>query len=206
MSKVYTGIDSSEIYRGYLYWAAIPFTRSLPLEIVEDVKPKDDQDSVYKIIKDLDGFNFDKIGDNDFTFELKVVVPHKIRIALVLQNDFYNHNPDYHQVFVAPIQTLHRENKSKSFIKKLTIENELPNAHYLGIETGHEAFVNLGDIKRIHKSLILKPFREKEIDNEIMNELCKKLSILLDIKEIAACDECKFKCENCALKNMAVNK
>lgn len=203
MSKLYKGIDYSDIFRGYLYWTAIPFTRSLPFEIIEDVKQNDEEDSIYKVIKGLEGFDFNDLETDEV---IKVLVPHKIRIGLILQNDIYNHDMNYHQVFVAPIQTLHREGKSKTFLHKLTQENNLPNAHYLGIETGHESFVNLGDIKRVHKSLILKRFNSKEIKADTMNELCRKLSVLLDIKEIAACEDCKFKCENCVLKDMAVNK
>jgi len=206
MFKVFQGVSYTEILRGHLYWSAIPFTKGRPLDFLEDFSQLGNGERSCKVVNKEVGFEceIDDITQEPKT-EVSVIIPHKVRIALVLQNDFLNHHASYHQVFVAPIQTLHREGKTKSFIEKLTIKNEYPQYHFIGEETGREAFINIGDIKRIHKSLLLEKFREEELDQDIIKEVCNKLSSLLEIKEISACQDCKMKCENCDLKKSTIN-
>ena len=207
MIKIFQGVGYSEILRGHLYWSAIPYTKGRPLDFLEDFKELDDGTNICKVVKKENGFECEIDEETQEPMsEVKVIIPHKVRIALVLQNDFLNHHSAYHQVFVVPIQTLHRAGKTKTFLDKLAIRNEYPQYHYIGEETGREAYVNIGDIKRIHKSLLLERFRPEQINVDVMTEICNKISFLLDIKEIPVCHDCKRNCANCDLKKIIVNK
>lgn len=206
-----TQLPYSDINRGFIYLAAIPFTDPRPLnffipcnECTQNQYCTSKTGDCGKAERKSGGFE-PQINSQTGRYEARVVpviVPHKARLVVVFQADKYNHASDYHQVFVAPIQTLHRDVKTRELAEHLTGPNDLPQLHYIGLTTGQEAFINLADLKRIHKSLLLAKRSVKSIDLPIMRDATIKLAKLVDVKEIEECQNCQRKCENCTLKQM----
>lgn len=211
MSKFFKGIQSKDIFLGNIYTTIIPFSTPQPLSLFESCTTCESNKMCngfnencgrkYNDGQDFDRDKMSQFQNNDS--EISVIVPHKIRPAVVIQPDDYNHRDNYPFVFVAPIQTLHREKIQAKKLKKI-LANELPQLHYIGDHTGHEAYINISDIKRLHKSFLLEKHSSDPFSDDIMLEVLIKISSLLGMGKgkIAACKTCEMNCDNCSLKNM----
>lgn len=146
-------------------------------------------------------------NEDDDSYMAQIIVNHKIRPVVVLQNNEYNHRTNFDSVIVLPIQSLKRDGRNPGFLNKLTINNTIPQLHYLGIHTGKESYITLTDIKRLHKTYLLDHFKSPPLQDNVLEDICLKLSELLDVKKIPACNECKMNCDNCDYKKaVAVNE
>ncbi|WP_027410467.1 type II toxin-antitoxin system PemK/MazF family toxin [Anoxybacteroides tepidamans] len=183
-----SGINYSEIKRGHIYLAAIAYSDGRPLNFFEPMP--DLGENIGKVVTKPHGFEAetDERGIQRAK-EVSVIVKHKARLAVVLQNDLFNSNEDYHHVYVAPIATIHPSLEKSDLIKRLKEKNDIPQLHYIGEHTGRPAYINIGDIKRIHKSLLLEKKGYPPIDNDQLNIIGEKICTLLEIKRITQSEE-----------------
>lgn len=212
MSEI-TKIPYDKIKWSHVYLAAIPYTKPRPLKFFETCGTctaekhcsEKTVDCGKLVLKD---YGFEPVKNPETgkweATEVLVAIPHKVRPAVVIQIDEINADKTYHQVYVAPIQSLFTI-KNPEHMERVKKENDVPFFHYITGATDHDSVIVVSDIKRIHKSLLLKETKGiiSTNDMEIVGE---KISALLDIKKIAACEECDKNCENCLLKKQAVNK
>ncbi len=212
--SVSLSVDHLQIFRGKIYWTAIPFSQPNPLVFFESCSTCSEStgctnaknDCGRSIKRDV-VFNKNLLKTTESGKSIaSVIIPHKIRPAIILQKDLYNHRTDYDSIIVLPIQSLYREKKSPSFLQKLTVENSIPQLHYIGMHTGNESFVSLSDIKRLHKTYLIEPMAIPPITEESIIEMCNKLADLLDVKQIPACKDCHRNCDNFTFKKAAVNE
>lgn len=192
MENEIRNIDYKDINRNSLYWVAIPFSEERPLKIFE------------KLENTVNAGN--KLDENNNTFDgsinefgrkqseiIDVVVRHKRRLAIVIQDNKFNHDKNYGYVYVVPLTTF---NKNKKRIKLIKENMDIPNYHYVGFVGNEESVANIGDVKRIHKSLLLETTKYKSLKNEIMEDVCKKVAIMLKVEKLEKCDECIYNYEN----------
>lgn len=184
-------LDYETINRGNVYWAAIPFSEERPFKIFSLLKNA----SVTGKKKNEDEFTFDGSIDEDgkrHSDEIDVVVRHKRRMAIVVQDDNFNHDKDYDFVYVVPLTTFNSNSDKIAYFKE---NKDNPSFHYVGKINGKESVANISDIKRIHKSLLLDYTYSTLISDENMKDICVKIGTFMQIDEIEKCKECKYNYE-----------
>ncbi|WP_035290288.1 type II toxin-antitoxin system PemK/MazF family toxin [Clostridium sp. KNHs214] len=183
-------VSNNEIKRGKIFWSAIPFSEQRPLIIYDSIKNA----SYTGKIHEENNLDFNSINERKQSNEIDVIIRHKRRMALIVQNDKFNNDADYPFVYVIPITTFGGNKEKINYVKN---NPELPNFHYLGNLTGKESVINISDIKRIHKSLLLEDSNFKiNDDGKIMIDVCKKIGYYMNIQQIEKCKECKYNYEN----------
>ena len=211
MSKFYRGVKIEELKVGNIYRTAIPFTVTQPLKFFQgcsECKNKKTCNTAYddcgKAVIDPNGLNRDNVLDSEEE-TLSIVVPHKVRPAVLIESETYLRKGSFPYVFMAPIQTLHREGKDARYLKKLIEKNSYPTVHYIGEHTGRESVVSVSDIKRVHISMLLEPHEANPFADDILIEIYRKLGDLVgfDKGKISACQTCEMNCDNCELKKLA---
>lgn len=157
----------SEIRRGWMYEAAIPFVGKRPLDFF--IPDPNDQ---YR------GTVIGKNGDFRPSEIQQVVVRLKPRKVVVVSQDKNNSNNAIHNITVAPISSIEPEEREKDWYK-LAVEGTHPFFVYLPEEvTGKECFVNVSSITTIHKNLLLN----SKIDlSEYMPSVDDKLEYYLSL-------------------------
>ena len=78
-------MPTSTFLRGQLYWAAVPYLPEKPLDVLRRSQAG----------------------------ELRVALTFKLRPVLAVQSDFYNAQPRYNYLVVAPVHSLKAEDKAK---------------------------------------------------------------------------------------------
>lgn len=167
---------------------AIQFTEQRPLGIF---KPLDDENNGIKIEEDSQTFigRFNPQKGRKESEIVDVIIRHKRRMVTVIQsNDSIGS-----YIYVLPITTY-----GGNDLRILDIKNnpERPQYHYIGNITGKEAVVNVSDMKRIHKSLLMQKLGTVEIGKEDMEIIGKKLATLMEIERLEKCSECEQNYEN----------
>lgn len=197
-------VPYDDIKRGKLFNVAVPFTNGRPLSFVmEDPINK----NVFRIVKKDDGFEpvTDPRTGKKKAPVLKIVTEYKLRPAIVIQDDEWNHKSEYHSVIVLPISSIYEEDKKDPITQRMIEKNDLDGVHFLGNTTGREAYVTINDPKRLHKNLLFKTRNEIIFPDKVMEDIMIKFAKCFSIKKIVQCKECEKNCETCALK-LAVNK
>lgn len=134
----------SEIRRGLMYEAAIPFVGKRPLDFFIP-----DPDNQYR------GTVVGKNGDFRPSEIQQVVVRLKQRKVVVVSQDSNNTNNAIHNITVAPISSIEPHERDKEWYK-LAVNGTHPFFVYLPEDiTGKECFVNVSSITTIHKNLLL---------------------------------------------------
>ena len=193
-------ISYDKIKRRSFFLAGIPFSDGEPLDFFVpclNSKCTETKDYCGMAVNTLSGFGpeIDPKTGRQISPEVNVIVKHKARLVIVMQLDHLNQQSNYHHVIVVPVYSL---DKLGTELKKQVLEkNDIPLLHYINNITGKPAYIDLADIKRIHKSLLLESKSYAPVSNEEMNKICQKLSVLLDIKKIAECETCDKRCDNC---------
>lgn len=181
-------VPDEEIKRGHIYWGAIQFTEQRPLGIF---KPLDDENNGIKIEEDSQTFigRFNPQNGRKESEIVDVIIRHKRRMVTVIQSD----DSIGSYIYVLPITTY-----GGNDLRILDIKNnpERPQYHYIGNITGKEAVVNVSDMKRIHKSLLMQKLGTVEIGKEDMEIIGKKLAALMEIEKLEKCSECEQNYEN----------
>ncbi|MBW9156287.1 type II toxin-antitoxin system PemK/MazF family toxin [Clostridium tagluense] len=186
-------VKNDEIKRGMFYWAAIPYTEERPLFIFEKIgKAKYTGKKKYENIKTFDG-KFSSLRNKIESEEIDIIIRHKRRLVLVVQNDEYNSKEGYKFIYVIPITT---HGKDKEKIEYAKNNDKIPHFHYIGQATNEESIANIGDIKRIHKNLLLETTTYDALSETLMTEICKKIGTLMEIGELEKCKECIYNYEN----------
>ncbi|MDF9574919.1 type II toxin-antitoxin system PemK/MazF family toxin [Bacillus cereus] len=176
-------VSSEQIKQGNIYEAAIPFSDGRPLTFFE-ADPKLGE-NIGRAVKKDHGFEpeYDKETRTNKARIVSVIVKHKTRLCVVLQNDLFNENENYDHVYVAPIATIHPREEKTELIERLKEKNDIPQLHYIDSHTGRPAYVNIGDIKRIHKSLILKTTSHSPLSSKAMRDISQKIQKLMGVNE-----------------------
>ncbi|HCL4447341.1 TPA: type II toxin-antitoxin system PemK/MazF family toxin [Clostridium botulinum] len=196
-------VPNEEIKRGRVFWAAVPFTDERPLKLFEYIENAKYTGKIKK--EDILSFsgNISNIKVGRKSDEINVVTKYKRRMVLVVQNEEYNKNENYQFVYVVPLTT-YGGNKYK--IDNVKNNPNFPNVHYLGELTNKESVANIGDIKRIHKSLLIQTTKYKINDEKMMNAICEKIGHMMQIEKIEKCEECKYNYENYIKTKDVANK
>ncbi|MFE6134854.1 type II toxin-antitoxin system PemK/MazF family toxin [Bacillus sp. NPDC057893] len=176
-------VSSEQIKRGNIYEVAVPFSDGRPLTFFE-ADPKLGE-NVGRAVKKEHGFEpeYDAKTSTKKARIVSVIVKHKTRLCVVLQSDLFNGNENYDHVYVAPIATIHSREEKTELIKRLKEKNDIPQLHYIDSHTGKPAYVNVGDIKRLHKSLILKTTSHSPLSSKAMREISKKMQTLMGMPQ-----------------------
>jgi len=187
-------VSYEDIKRGKIYLAGIPFDDGRPLSFLEN-----DGGSL-SILQKPYGFEpaTDEATGREYSPEVAVVIPHKAKLAVVLQTDSYNADPNWHYTIIAPIDSIGAREKEKSIIQRVIARNDLDRIHYISC-TGHDAIIEITKIRRSHKNLIFKPTRW-EVPAQDLEYIMVKLASVLKIEKIPACSDCEMNCDNCELK------
>lgn len=182
-------VENDKIIRGKFYWAAIPYTEERPLYIFKTIN--DAKFTGKKTKEDASSFNgmFSEEEKRRKSEIIDVIVRHKRRLVLIIQNQEYNSNQSYNFVYVVPITTFENNSSKLKFFKE---HNDIPHFHYIGQATNKESVANIGDIKRIHKSLLLESTNYKSLSEKLINDICKKIGTLMEIGELEKCKECMY--------------
>jgi hypothetical protein len=186
-------VVSSDIKRGFLYWSLIPYTIGRPIKIIKNSHVSDGN-VVRKELQLIEepkefsqDFYFEKVVDsvNRKSKELDVIQRHKARMVIVMQDDAFNEDVKNHFLYVLPIQSLNPENKNQQYIENI-INNKIPSFHYLGNLTGKDAYVNVSDMKRIHKTLLIEKVEGEfnPIPEYLIDEISVKFLNLLGMNHI----------------------
>ncbi|MPQ42624.1 hypothetical protein [Clostridium tarantellae] len=180
-------VSDNEINRGHIYWAAIQFTEERPLGIFKSTYGDDG----IKITEDANTFKgrFNSITNRKESEIVDVIIRHKRRMVTVIQSE----DSIASFIYVLPITTYSGNNKKIEIIKN-NLNN--PQFQYIGSLTGKEAVVNISDMKRIHKFLLMEKVGQTQISEENLEIIGKKLATLIDIEKIEKCDECIHNYEN----------
>lgn len=183
-------VSNEEIKRGKIFWSAIPFSEQRPLIVYKPIK-----NATFTGKKQTeDILTFNETDKNKHSNIIDVIVRHKRRMALIVQNNRFNNDLNYKYVYVVPITTFGGNKDKIDYIKN---NPHIPQFHYLGFITGKESVANISDIKRIHKSLLLENSNcEIKNNGQLMIDICKKIGYSMDIKEIEKCKECKLNYDN----------
>lgn len=174
-------VKDEDIKRGHIYWSAIPFTEERPLGI----------------FKKISGVHGKRVEESAETFkgrfnaetgrieseEIDVIIRHKRRMVTVVQSE----EALGKFIYVLPITTY---NGDSAKIERIKSNPDVPQYHYIGQLTGKEAVVNISDMKRVHKSLLMDKVKVNKISDEDMEIIGKKLATLMDIEKLEKCDEC----------------
>lgn len=207
MADMISKIPYENIKWSNVYLAAIPYTEPRPLKFFETCGSCESSNACETrtsncgklILKD---HGFEPVVNAETgrfeAMEVLVAVPHKVRPAVVIQTNELNSDGSYHQVFVAPIQSL-TTIKDQELLNRIKTHNDVPMFHYISGITKHDSVIVVADIKRLHKSLLLKE-NSKSISEDDMEIIGEKISELLEIRKIAACQDCENNCDNCSLK------
>lgn len=183
--KPMRNIKDEDILRGSFYWAAIPYSEARPFYIFK--KDKGYGKSGRKI-KENNAFTNSKMKSDI----VDVIVRHKRRVVIVIQDDEINIEKQYPFVYVLPITTFDGNEAKIEVIKN----NDMMQYHYIGDITGKEAVINIGDVKRIHKTLLLKKIKLEKLSDKTLEDVCVKLASYMDIRRLVKCDECLYNYEN----------
>ncbi|EOU2017366.1 hypothetical protein C5S21_07895 [Clostridium perfringens] len=180
-------VSDSEIKRGNIYWAAIQFTEERPLGIFKTT----DGDNGIKVTEDINTFKgrFNQTTNRRESEIVDVIIRHKRRMVTVIQGE----DSIGSYIYVLPITTYNGNSNKIEIIKS---NPNTPQYHYIGSITGKEAVVNISDMKRIHKSLLMEKVGQAKIEEENLEIIGKKLATLMDIEKIEKCDECIHNYEN----------
>lgn len=141
--------------------------------------------------------------------EVCIVSRAKARPVLIFQDVEFNEK--YHDnVFVIPIQTLHKPNKedyskddTEQYNKDFQYYEDIVNRsdkvydHYyfpkiLSNGEIYERFLYLSDSRFIHKSFLIKPLPENGLSSDDLREINIRLSKMLNIKNIEQCSKCEY--------------
>ena len=184
----------SAILRGNIYYVGFPFDVERPMQFIEQ-----QSDGTVVLVKKDHGFEpgFDGVG-RPFAREVDVVVPHKMRLAVVLQDNVLNALATQHYTIVAPIESLYPKDLLEPSVARAKKSNDVDRIHYITC-TERDAVVEVSRSRRIHKSLLLKTTRFK-LPAEDIEKVLYKLSSMLDIRRVPACAECEANCDRCSLK------
>lgn len=185
-------VADKDIKRGHIYWAAIQYTEERPLGIFQSTEG----DNGIKITEDANTFKgrFNPETGKKESEIVDVIIRHKRRMVTVIQGE----DSISSFIYVLPITTYKGDSDKIAIIKD---NPDNPQFQYIGAITGKEAVVNITDMKRIHKSLLMEKVGQVEIDEGNLEIIGKKLATLMDIEKIEKCDEC---IKN--YKNYVVNK
>lgn len=174
-------VGDEEIKRGHVYWAAIQFTEQRPLGIYKHISGIHGK----KIEEDVDTFKgrFNNTTNKKESEIVDVIIRHKRRMVTVIQSE----DSIASFLYVLPITTYNGNDEKLDIIKD---NPNNPQVQYIGSITGKEAVINVSDMKRIHKSLLMEKVRQVEIGKDDLEIVGKKLATLMDIEKIEKCDEC----------------
>lgn len=192
-------VKPEDILRGKVFNVALPFTNGRPLNFVfKDESQKD----VFKIVRLDDGLE-GKIGNdgNRKAEILKIVTEIKMRPALIIDKDEFNHNPNYPFVVILPIATLSKSQKEKSIFKRMIRHNDIERFYYLG----NGSYITVNDPQRVYKNMIFENESDIVFGESTMIEIFKRFAQCFAIDRIIECDRCEHNCENCNYKKIAVN-
>jgi hypothetical protein len=197
-------VSYESIKRGKIFNVATPFTSGRPLDFVVEEK---NTPGLYRIVPESDGFEgiYDPVLKRKVAQTVKVITEFKLRLAVVVQNDIYNHDPNYHSVIVIPIASIYPEDEEEPLMQRMMTANDFDLMHYLGEVTGRKAYAQINNPRIIHKNMLFEPPKAVIIQEKTMDLISKKLAVCLQIKRIQECDECSHNCEKCEYK-LAVNK
>lgn len=184
----------ADILRGNVYYVGFPFDVERPLTFVEAAA-----DGTMTVLQKAHGFEpeFD-IHGKPHAREVDVVVPHKMRLAVVLQDDLINSSVSQHYTIIAPIESLYEKDKREPIVAQAMKSNDVDRIHYITC-TGRDAVVEVSRIRRIHKSLLLKE-TQYMMSGADVEQVLYKLSSLLQIRRIPACEDCAANCDRCVLR------
>ncbi|WP_291566984.1 MULTISPECIES: type II toxin-antitoxin system PemK/MazF family toxin [unclassified Clostridium] len=185
--KPIKNIKDEDILRGNFYWAAVPYSEARPFYIFKKDKL---QGKSGRKVKENNAFTNSKVKSDI----IDVIIRHKRRMVVVLQADDINADKHYPFVYVLPITTFNGDESKIEFIKNNN--GDIIQYHYIGDITGKESVVNISDVKRIHKTLLLKKIKSEKLPDEVLEDVCIKLASYMDIQKLEKCDECLYNYEN----------
>lgn len=176
-------VKDEDIKRGYIYWSAIPFTEERPLGIFKKISGVHGK----KVEEDAETFKgrFNATTGKKESEEVDVIIRHKRRMVTVIQSD----EALGKFLYVLPITTY---NGNSDKINQIKNNPNVPQYHYIGSLTGKEAVVNISDMKRIHKSLLMEKVKVHNISDDDMEVIGKKLATLMDIEKLEKCEKCIY--------------
>ena len=132
-------MPTSTFLRGQVYWAAVPYLPEKPLDVLRRSQAG----------------------------ELRVALTFKRRPVLVVQSDFYNAQPRYNYLVVAPVHSLKAEDEAK--LRRVNYPSDLVlEAGDGGLPLPSVIFLN--QLRTLHKNLAenligqLPPHRIQEMD------------------------------------------
>ena len=128
-------LSNEKINRNSFYWVAIPFTEKRPLQIFEKVENEFDLGKKQSEVKNQFDGHIDKMGKR-YSDIIDVIVRHKRRLALIVQNDEYNKKENYNFVYVVPITTFNSNDSKIEYFKK---NMDIAHYQYIGKITGKES-------------------------------------------------------------------
>lgn len=174
-------VKDEDIKRGHIYWSAIPFTEARPLGIFKTISGVHGK-RVEEDAQTFKGRINNETGRRE-SEEIDVIIRHKRRMVTVVQSEESLGN----FIYVLPITTYNGDNDK---IEQIKNNPDVPQYHYIGQLTGKEAVVNISDMKRVHKSLLMDNVNVDKISDEDMEIIGKKLATLMDIEKLEKCEEC----------------
>lgn len=184
-------VKEENIKRGNIYWSAIPFSEERPLGVFVSTDGIEGK----RVEEDAETFKakYNHKTKRKQVEEVNIIIRHKKRMVTVIQSDDIKGN----FVYVLPITSIENDEEVK-FYKE---NNDVPKFHYIAKTTGKEAVVNVADMKRVHKSLLMSEVSGKSIKDEDLEIIGKKLATLMDIEKIEKCEECLLNYKNYTEKN-----